>query len=65
MLTLRGGDGGRDYECNMQQETVRDRLRGLAGKPLAGFLTTPIRRITVPYGVIVYAIRFDNPSLHR
>ena len=32
MLTLRGGDGGRDYECNMQQETVRDRpSAGLRG----------------------------------
>ena len=39
--------------------------RGLAGKPLAGFYTTPSRRITVVYGVIVYAIRFKNPSLHR
>ena len=39
--------------------------RGLAGKPLAGFCTTPSRRITVVYGVIVYAIRFKNPSLHR
>ena len=39
--------------------------RGLAGKPLAGFCTTPSRRITVVYGVIVYAIRFRTPSLHR
>ena len=39
--------------------------RGLAGKPLAGFCTTPSRRITVVYGVIVYAIRFKTPSLHR
>ena len=39
--------------------------RGLAGKPLAGFCTTPNRRITVVYGVIVYAIRFKTPSLHR
>ena len=40
-------------------------LRGLAGKPLAGFCTTPNGRITVVYGVIVYVIRFKNPSLHR
>ena len=39
--------------------------RGLAGKPSAGFCTTPSRRITVVYGVIVYAIRFKTPSLHR
>ena len=39
--------------------------RGLAGKPLAGFCTTPSRRITVVHGVIVYVIRFKNPSLHR
>ena len=39
--------------------------RGLAGKPLAGFCTTPNGRITVVYGVIVYVIRFKNPSLHR
>ena len=39
--------------------------RGLAGKPLAGFCTMPSRRITVVYGVIVYAIRFKTPSLHR
>ena len=42
-----------------------DDPRGLAGKPLAGFCTTPSRRITVVYGVIVYAIRFKTPSLHR
>ena len=39
--------------------------RGLAGKPLAEFCTTPSRRIAVVYGVIVYAIRFKTPSLHR
>ena len=39
--------------------------RGLAGKPSAGFCTTPSSRITVVYGVIVYAIRFKTPSLHR
>ena len=39
--------------------------RGLAGKLLAGFCTTASRRITVVYGVIVYAIRFKPPSLHR
>ena len=38
--------------------------RGLAGKPLAGFCTTPSRRITVVYGVTVYAIRFNNPLSH-
>ena len=42
-----------------------DGARGLAGKPLAGFCTTPSRRITVVYGVIVNAIRFKNQSLHR
>ena len=41
------------------------RPRGLAGKPLAGFCTTPSRRITAVLGVIVYAIRFKNPSSHR
>ena len=45
--------------------TGRCNTRGVAGKPLAGFCTTPSRRITVVYGVIVYAIRFKNPSLHR
>ena len=44
---------------------IREAPRGLAGKPLAGFCTTPSRRITVVYGVIVYAIRFKTPSLHR
>ena len=44
---------------------IDGRARGLAGKPLAGFCTTPSRRITVVYGVIVYAIRFKTPSLHR
>ena len=39
--------------------------RSLAGKPLAGFPTTTGRRITVVYGMIVYAIRFNNPLLHR
>ena len=43
----------------------RCNTRGLAGKPSAGFCTTPSRRITVVYGVIVYAIRFKTPSLHR
>ena len=39
--------------------------RSLAGKRWAGFRTTPGRRITVVYGMIVYAIRFNNPLLHR
>ena len=39
--------------------------RGLAGKPLAGFCTTPSRRITVVYGVMVHAIRSNNFLLHR
>ena len=39
--------------------------RSLAGKPLAEFPTTTGRRITVVYGMIVYAIRFNNPLLHR
>ena len=66
----------RDLYRRETQETTKNRkattdwtnafgARGLAGKPLAGFCTTPIRRITVAYGVIVYAIRFKNPSLHR
>ena len=41
-------------------EIRRCNTRGLAGKPFAGFCTTPSRRITVVYGVIVYAIRFKN-----
>ena len=45
--------------------TIRQSARGLAGKPSAGFCTAPSRRITVVYGVIVYAIRFKTPSLHR
>ena len=40
--------------------TRRCNTRSLAGKPLAGFRTTPSRRITVVYGMIVYAIRFNN-----
>ena len=47
------------------QINCRCNTRGLSGKPLAGFCTTPSRRITVVYGVIVYAIRFKTPSLHR
>ena len=43
----------------------RQGARGLAGKPLAGFCTTPSRRITAVYGVIVYVIRFNIPSLQR
>ena len=35
--------------------------RGLAGKPLAGFRTTPSKRITVIYGELVYVIRFLYP----
>ena len=31
--------------------------RSLAGKPLAGFYATPIRRITVLYGTVVYVLR--------
>ena len=38
--------------------------RGLAGKPLAGFCTTPSKQITVVYGLIVYVIRFKYPLLH-
>ena len=39
--------------------------RSLAGKPLAGFRATPSRRIPVLYGIVVYAIRFNNQLLHR
>ena len=39
--------------------------RSLAGKPLAGFRATPSRRIPVLYGMVVYAIRFNNQLLHR
>ena len=52
-------------EGNKPHFLLQGRPRGLAGKPLAGFCTTPSRRITVVYGVIVYAIRFKTPSLHR
>ena len=57
-----GGDSDVDVVVRLAH---RLRPRGLAGKPLAGFCTTPSRRITVVYGVIVYAIRFKTPSLHR
>ena len=43
----------------------RCNTRGLAGKQLAGFRATPSRRITVLYGMIVYAMRFNNQLLHR
>ena len=39
--------------------------RSLAGKPLAGFRATPIRRIPVLYGMVVHVIRFNNQLLHR
>ena len=39
--------------------------RSLAGKPLAEFRATPSRRIPVLYGMVVYAIRFNNQLLHR
>ena len=39
--------------------------RSLAGKPLAGFRATPSRGNPVLYGMVVYAIRFKNPLLHR
>ena len=39
--------------------------RSLAGKPLAGFRATPSRPNPVLYGMVVYAIRFKNPLLHR
>ena len=41
------------------------RPRSLAGKPLAWFRATPTRRIAVLYGMVVYAIRFNNQLLHR
>ena len=43
----------------------QDGARNLAGKPLAGFRATPSRRIPVLYGMVVYAIRFNNQLLHR
>ena len=52
---------GVSWPCSLELHHTR----GLAGKPLAGFCTTPNGRITVVYGVIVYVIRFKNPSLHR
>ena len=45
--------------------TCRRSLGSLAGKPLAGFRATPSRRNPVLYGMVVYAIRFKNPLLHR
>ena len=39
--------------------------RSLAGKPLARFRATPSRRIPVLYGMVVYAIRFNNQLLYR
>ena len=39
--------------------------RNLAGKPLAEFFTTPIRRITVFYGMIMCFNTFHIPLLHR
>ena len=67
-LTARSSGGGRDCQIAGNRRhsgpTWRGSARGLAGKPLAGFCTTPSRRITVVYGVIVYAIRFKTPSLH-
>ena len=39
--------------------------RSLAGKPLAGFRATPSRRNPVLYGMVVYAMSFKNPLLHR
>ena len=53
------------FGCTDVAEPALLPARGLAGKPLAGFCTTPNGRITVVYGVIVYVIRFKNPSLHR
>ena len=44
---------------------VAKRPRSLAGKPLAGFRATPSRRIPVLYGMVVYAIRFNNQLLQR
>ena len=42
-----------------------DATRSLAGKPLAGFRATPSRPNPVLYGMVVYAIRFNNLLLHR
>ena len=55
----------RQWNHRRRSTSHQQRARGLAGKPLAGFRTTPSRRITVVYGVIVYAIRFKTSSLHR
>ena len=52
-------------DTEMRGGTEFGQPRSLAGKPLAGFRTTTGRRITVVYGMIVYAIRFNNPPLRR
>ena len=54
--------------CALTPGVVPGRRGGpgsLAGKPLASFRATPSRRITVLYGMVVYAIRFNNQLLHR
>ena len=61
-LTL--GKGGTVYNILHVRPLLR-LARSLAGKPLAGFRATPSRRIPVLYGMVVYAIRFNNQLLHR
>ena len=62
-----GHRGHRGYrrgrEEHLAQFSECGHARGLAGKPLAGFCTTPSRRITVVYGVMVFVIRFGYPLL--
>ena len=55
--------GSDKREC--KTATQSEAPRGLAGKPLAGFRATPIRRIPVLCGMIVYVIHFNNQLLHR
>ena len=50
---------------SLDSDLMREVARSLAGKPLAGFRATPSRRNPVLYGMVVYAIRFKNPLLHR
>ena len=57
-------EGGR-RPSEIQRDARAGTPRGLAGKPLAGFCTTPSRRITAVLGVIIYVIRRKNQLLHR
>ena len=67
LATVRDQDGGllQYTQATDERYTTTFVSRGLAGKPLAGFCTTPSRRITVVNGVMVFVIRFNSPLLHR